>query len=227
MTTATVQRATDILTRIRATPRWASMSNAATAKSVQSSTIRLECALNATQPKLAELTEALTNLSRSILANDRRSPLLVVLAGPPGTGKTHCLRRLEAWVRGLCWADVQGRWSGLPGVRRISASDYLDLRRSDPRRADAVRSVSLLLLDDVGAEVDRFKRGEHAEALRNLLEERIDRWTVVSTNLPSQRWVSAWDDRVADRFLRNSEIIELWEVPSYAVWLREQKEAQA
>jgi len=91
--------------------------------------------------------------------------------------------------------------------------------KHEPRRAAALEGACLLLLDDVGAEVDRYKSGEPTERLRALLDARAGHFTVISTNLPPAMWSIRYDARVEDRMLRNSIIVDLHNVPP---WTRDQ-----
>lgn len=211
------QLSADALAKIRAMQQWARTQPGAARKSANCSTPPLDVGMQITHPTLTKVQTVLESLSRSLRTNDRQGPRLVVLAGPTGTGKSHCLLALEAWMRRLTWEDVRTYWPGMPNVRRLSASAYIQLANQEPLRAEGVERCSLLLLDDVGAEFDRFRSGEPAERLRFLLEERRLAWTVLSTNIPPTAWAQTWDERVADRFLRRSVVIELWQVPSYTV----------
>lgn len=65
----------------------------------------------------------------------------------------------------------------------------------------------ILLLDDVGSEVDKFKTNEPKERLRKLLGEREKKSTMISTNVPVREWANVWDSRVEDRLFRNGALV--------------------
>ena len=48
----------------------------------------------------------------------------------------------------------------------------------------------VLLLDDFGAEVDKFKSNEPRERARKLLSSREKKITLITTNIPVENWVS-------------------------------------
>jgi DNA replication protein DnaC len=70
-------------------------------------------------------------------------------------------------------------------------------------------------IDDIGAEGDRYKNNVGTELLRRLLEERRDRYTMITTNVPADMWATRWDARVADRLLRGSVVVDLSGVPTW------------
>jgi DNA replication protein DnaC len=74
--------------------------------------------------------------------------------------------------------------------------------------------VDLLVIDDIGAEHDPSKSG--VNKLCQILSRRETKFTVITSNISPAHWPERFDTRIADRLLRNSEVIELWSVPSYA-----------
>jgi DNA replication protein DnaC len=114
----------------------------------------------------------------------------LLLAGPPGTGKTATLAYLVAEFhrRGDLTGDrLAGyRWEA-PSVRFAKVRDlYASVfdRRSGPLAA--ARSVDVLLLDDWGA---AYEHDWPLAELDGLVDHRWDRQlaTVVTTNLPATR----------------------------------------
>ncbi len=75
--------------------------------------------------------------------------------------------------------------------------------------------ADLLLLDDVGADDDPWKVG--VNKLCQILNRRETKFTVITTNFPPDQWPQRFDTRIADRLLRNSEVVDLFGVPSYAM----------
>lgn len=78
-------------------------------------------------------------------------------------------------------------------------------------------STTAVLMDDIGAEVDRYKTGHVTAILRNALDLRARRFTLVTTNIAPDAWTSTWDARVADRLLRDSVIVSLANTQSYSI----------
>jgi DNA replication protein DnaC len=79
-----------------------------------------------------------------------------------------------------------------------------------------MEDCDLLCLEDIGAEVDRFKSGEPYERLRELLNEFKRNFLFITTNLMPEQWGDKWDKRIADRLMRDSEIFAMRETESYA-----------
>ena len=127
----------------------------------------------------------------------------LALAGVPGCGKSHALRAahrfLDGYASELFWERLWGH-SALPeacfGVwsRLMERSaDGFDDWMSDAKRA------SWVFLDDVGADVDKFKSGEPNERLRRVLELSERRWMMITTNIEPSDWPKKFDLRVSDR----------------------------
>jgi hypothetical protein len=53
------------------------------------------------------------------------------------------------------------------------------------------------------------------EKLYLILERRVAKWTVITTNVPPESWESKFERRIASRFLRNARHVSLADVPDY------------
>lgn len=82
-----------------------------------------------------------------------------------------------------------------------------------------VRECSLLIIDDLGSETDRFKSGIPMSRLRQFLAEIEKRWIVITSNQTLAELTGRYDSRVVDR-LRSFEWLELGEIPSYRPGLK-------
>lgn len=162
------------------------------------------------------------------LSSDPDPCRLLVVCGNNGTGKTRVLRgiqaflkvnRISAWAAGwwqkgpmeLRYADWQ-RWANLDTSKEEDAYAFEDLTSPD-----------VLLLDDVGAEVDRYKSGLALSNLCQLLTQREGKWTALTTNYLPEQWVGTesapgrFGKRVGDRLFRHSAIVTLRTTPSWAL----------
>lgn len=146
----------------------------------------------------------------------------LVLTGPSGCGKTQLAKAIYRWAMAVSMMAWEKRhWSRPPGAGLIIWQEICD-RLEDPRSsmvellADAV-AEPLLIVDDIGAESDRFKSGKSTDALCYLLTRRQDSgFTMLTTNVPPDGWQIKWDERVRDRLLRESTVIDMSECPSWA-----------
>lgn len=152
----------------------------------------------------------------------RKRARRLVLAGRSGCGKTQLAKALYTWATSASMLAYQKRfWPSPPGVGFLLWQEVCD-RLEDSRSsmvellADAV-AEPLLLVDDIGAESDRFKSGKGVDALGYLLTRRQDSgFTMLTTNIPPDEWHSRWDERVRDRLLRESTVVDMSECPSWS-----------
>lgn len=177
-------------------------------------------ALQATHPSIQRMADATEAYAAGMMSGDHRKRLVII--GGPGNGKTHVLECLWLWHRSIPvsrWprGNKDGNTDGFacefvdwPGLCRRAQKDGEDGQWLDAQQC------GLLLLDDIGSEVDGFKSGEPTTLLRALLGARQQRWTVVTTNIPVANWRRSWDERVADRLFRDSRIVDLGDCPSFA-----------
>jgi DNA replication protein DnaC len=98
--------------------------------------------------------------------------------------------------------------------RDIGMTERMD-ERSFLTWLETADAESLLVLDDIGTETDRFKSGDATCRLCDLLNRRENKFTVLTTNIPPADWLAHWDARVSDRLLRNSAVV-LIRAPSFA-----------
>lgn len=152
------------------------------------------------------------------LRGPERSPVNLVLSGSSGSGKSHVARRILKFAQGYgCeiitakvishWATVWIDWT--LAAEADEESDFAEVRRQTD-------DATMVVLDDVGSEADRFKNGVPGSRLRRVLTDCENRrkWLVVTTNMSQKEALEAYDVRVADR-LRAFHWFELGEIPSY------------
>jgi len=173
-------------------------------------------ALAVTHPKVQEMADAAEELCRRWLVND---PQLLVLVGNTGTGKTHTAKAVAKFARASSVVAFESKaW----GERKVPSVHYLSWPEAAGRfneknlgdMEDAI-SADLLVLDDVGAENDPFKIC--ADKFCQILSRREFKFTVLTTNIAPSAWAEQFDGRITDRLMRNSKIVNLTGVPSYAI----------
>lgn len=124
----------------------------------------------------------------------------LVLAGSPGCGKTHALQAAYRFLRAHaidCWP----RWYATPpSVTKFTWSRVVGLEPGawEDIEAEANRAT-MVLIDDLGSEVDRYKTGEPTERLRRIMEICKGKWLLVTTNVPKAKFATVFDGRVASR----------------------------
>lgn len=161
---------------------------------------------------------------RRTLKNERGDGNALVLDGPTGTGKTtvgrFCARAFNDYIlEALSAGLTKWRKSPLPSAAILNWSKFCrDMERQEtgPWRLDEVLAADVIILDDVGAESDRFRSGGHKAELRDFLEECRNKWLMVSTNVPRKEWPEAFGQRVASR-LDAARSVDTTGIPDYRI----------
>lgn len=79
---------------------------------------------------------------------------------------------------------------------------------------DDLMRDDFVVIDDIGAEHDPSRNA--TDKLCQILSRRESKWTLITTNLGPDEWGNRWDERVADRLLRRSTVVDMTGVPSFA-----------
>lgn len=143
----------------------------------------------------------------------------MVVGGQTGCGKSHVAKavahywdthKIDAWHRG--WL---GTSSHLPNAEFVLWTLALNAEEREWKDwLQGIKEARLVVLDDLGAESDRFRSGKNTERLLSVLNSIERKWVLITTNVQGNQWVKVWDQRVADR-LKGAVYLDLFKVPSY------------
>lgn len=165
--------------------------------------------------KLAEYGEW---FFRRAAHNNRTEGTHLVLSGKTGCGKSHVAHRTFDQIQ--VWGVDMSLTAGWAGHFPFSTFvDWSELAEADDNDQfeDALYEVNksdIIILDDVGAESDRFKNGINSSRLRRMLSKCEHKWLLVTTNLTKPQFDLTYDVRVADR-LTSAHWVDLQRIPSY------------
>lgn len=149
--------------------------------------------------------------------NDRDLGAWLVVSGPVGTGKSTVSRRLARAISTMAVDASLGGWGGtVPGVWR-GAWAAISSHDKNSEFEDALtdlKTAHIVFLDDIGAEVDRFKQGETTSRLCRVLDMCQGKWLFITTNLDKPLIAAKYDHRVLDR-MNMAHWCDLAGMPSY------------
>jgi len=154
---------------------------------------------------------------KNSIDNDRSHGCWLVVSGPVGTGKSTVSRRLARALSCMAVDASLGGWGGtVPSVWRgawASISSHDKNAEFEDAIAD-LKTAHIVFLDDVGAEVDRFKQGETTSRLCRVLDMCQGKWLFITTNLDKPMIAAKYDHRVLDR-MNMAHWCDLAGMPSY------------
>jgi hypothetical protein len=157
--------------------------------------------LNPTHPRVENLALRLEGFLRCALHNERSRGTGLMIQGDTGTGKTHaCKRLVEQFGAWAIDSYATGRWGGgrIPSATFVDWSRFCESANFDDR-LDDLRSESLVVLDDVGTELDRFRDGSAVEKMRRAMSILERKWLLITTNLSDESIQAAYDARTVSR----------------------------
>lgn len=165
------------------------------------------------------MADDITAFARSFFFHEPAKNIVIV--GAPGCGKTHTAKRLHRWaLKNAQGAFDTGEWDDkghFPDSLFCSWPEITEgyYRGEFSVTADLIET-DLLFIDDIGAERDTASLA--SDKLCQILSRREKRYTLITTNVQPEQWSERWrDDRIPDRLLRNTIVIDLTAVPSYSV----------
>jgi DNA replication protein DnaC len=174
--------------------------------------------LELVHPLLQEAADNAERFCGSWFRHDTNKSLLV-LVGKTGCGKTHIAKSIFKFCGAASMAAFESRnWPGSKFPDSIYISWPEAAREFGEKNLSLMpdaMSNDLLILDDIGAENDPWK--VCADLLCQILSRRERMFTVITTNVQPEEWSERFDVRISDRLFRNSMIVDLSEVPSYAM----------
>ncbi len=146
-----------------------------------------------------------TRLCELATARFLREQANVLLVGPPGVGKSHC-------VTAIAIGAIRAGHRVLIKNIFALADELLDADATHTRRTlvDQLSTVDLFVLEDFGM---KTLRASVAEDLLDIIMRRHGRLsTIITTNRPTEDWAKFLNDvpaatAILDRFLEHIEII--------------------
>lgn len=166
-------------------------------------------------PKLAEMREAAQVMGDEIASGHPARWL--TLTGRPGAGKTHLARCLWRWFEdcgqfAMAKHERAGRtpsdsfWIAPKNsfVRWRTAA--AEIRDGQWRLIQDYAAAWFLVIDDIGAE-HQGGTGVVQSTLERLLDDRLGKWTVITSNLSLGEIAVQMDARIASRMKRQGNIV--------------------
>jgi DNA replication protein DnaC len=142
--------------------------------------------------------------------NKGSAPYWISYLGGTGIGKTHLSKEIFRYV------DNHYSHTELYQRRDGSYSNYRECIFMDCRKLakmarngeyDSITNLSnvyFLVLDDLGAAYDR--NGYIASVYDELINDRLGKWTVITSNLDAEEISEQLDARIASRLVRNNSV---------------------
>lgn len=159
----------------------------------QTPTEELAKALNMASDFVGDMGAEITNIT------PRRKPHWLTLAGASGCGKTMLAKEIVRFAerhmsynRELCTCNE---------IVFKTILDLADDWRAGKWRNETDETAWLMVIDDLGRERDFT--GFIIDRLAGLLERRLGRWTVITTNLKYESIRDNYDARIASRLIRD------------------------
>lgn len=175
------------------------------------------CLTSHHSPQLKQLETAIYEFCLGYAKSPREGYRLIIY-GNYGSGKTHAAKAVCRWASrvaiDLPWQNGE-MGPRLPEAKFVHWPTLVKLLYGGQWDAfENLNDIELLAIDDVGAEHDPTKIGE--EHLYLLLERRVKQWTIITTNVLCKHWNTKFDRRIASRFLRNTKVVSVENVPDYS-----------
>ena len=168
-------------------------------------------------PRHTAVAMAVCGYMLRVYGHDQEGRKTLLLLGEAGRGKSHLARQVRGFVNDIgvrAWHE--GYWP-----RPITCGFWSWAKLVEPDGSSTLRDAleaDVAVIDDIGSEKDQFRSGAPTETLRQFLDDREHRFTMLTTNVPAHLWAERWDGRVADRLLSKAvqtvsfEGIESWRI---------------
>lgn len=173
--------------------------------------------MEVTHPQVQVMADAVAEFAREFFYHRPTKNLL--LMGNAGCGKSRAAKRLHRWATANASAAFDTRLWDAKGSYPESVLCYWPEVTEGFYKGvfDVTQSfieADLLVIDDIGAERDPKELAK--DKLCQILSRRERRYTVITTNIQPEHWAEKWEERIADRLLRNMNVIDMTQVPSFA-----------
>ena len=157
-------------------------------------------------PELVRLLDAsqkwLEGLSRGI------APHWCTLLGTSGTGKTRLAKQCKKKIRQLgldCYPHKITRITQQKSMRWFPWPKFArKLRGGEHNLVDVAIDADILFIDDLGAE---YKTDYITGALTEICDQRLGKWTFITSNLGLSHIADFVDARVASRMMRGENTV--------------------
>lgn len=127
----------------------------------------------------------------------------IVLYGNTGTGKSHLARNAHKLLREFKRRTLYRRATDMAA----------DLRAGKYEKIDMWAQTPFLIIDDFGAEM---KSDFLTAQWYDLLDQRLGKWTIITTNLTPSQVSCHLDPRIASRFYDGmNKLVDLTSAPDY------------
>ena len=148
------------------------------------------------------------------LCNEMRAgeaPRWLTLIGDSGTGKSMLSEMVHKWAKKNFTVNPGNGPNGIDTYRDIifvKCKDIIDREKATQwTYTKRICEAFFVVIDDLGA--PRDKNEFLADCYARICEERLGKWTIITTNKPLARIAEEIDARIASRMIRGgSEVIE-------------------
>ena len=161
-------------------------------------------------PKLAEMLNASIQFCTDLANNTH--PYWLTFAGKSGTGKTHLAKRIASFFTRALFGSSFVPQSNVVRCRYGKTWDWKlcvnEMRNADYSSVEPMSDDWFCGIDDIGSERDPTKFA--TDKLLEVLNQRRDKWAVITSNLMLDEIGEHMDVRLSSRLLRDgSKVVQV------------------